>query len=104
MRGAPIASSRTGDLAMPFAPITALRKMNGSQRVLLVLGVAMLLVWGAAWTVSLERNRLVGVKYIRFPIFHFIGVDFLNAYHAANHWFQGGNPYSEPFHDPLNRP
>ena len=91
---------------MTFAPRTALRQMSPGQRLLLVLGVAMLVVWGAAWAVSLGRQpmRLVGQKYLRFHVFDFVGLDFLNAYHAANHWHRGGNPYTEPFNDPLNRP
>ena len=37
------------------------------------------------------------------PAFEHLGIDFANNYQASRHWMTGGNPFREPFGDPLNR-
>ncbi len=89
-------------MASPQLPTPA--KPLPSQRTLLILGVLLLVGWAALWTVSLTRNRLVGGRHTWLPAWEFLGLDFLSNYYAANHWLRGGDPYSEPFNDPLGRP
>jgi hypothetical protein len=73
-------------------------------RILTMVGVALLLAWAAEWTISVQRNRMVGAEHTWVPAFAFLGVDFQSNYFAARHWLAGGDPYTEPFDDPLGRP
>jgi hypothetical protein len=65
--------------------------------------VALLAVWGLWWKSSLRHNRLVDGQHTWVEVYHFLGVDFLNNYRASRHWLAGGDPYCEPFGDPLGR-
>jgi hypothetical protein len=67
-------------------------------------GVVALLLWCAVWASSIQHHRLRGGQWTWFPGFQYLGVDFLSCYQAARHWLDGGNPYREPFGDPLDRP
>lgn len=70
---------------------------------LTIAGLAMLLVWGLAWGTSIHRGRLVGSTRVWICAWDFLGLDFLNNYQASRHWLAGGDPYREPFGDPLAR-
>jgi Glycosyltransferase family 87 len=59
--------------------------------------------WFVYWTDSLKKNQLKKSPVAWFDKYHFLGVDFLHNYHAARHWLNGGNPFTEPFGDPLGR-
>src|SRR5262249_42924914 len=67
------------------------------------VGVALLVVWGLWWKSSLRHNHLVGGHLTWVEVYHYLGVDFLNNYRASRHWLAGGDPYREPFGDPLGR-
>jgi hypothetical protein len=74
------------------------------QTTLTVAGVLLLVAWALVWAVSLQRNHLVGARHTWVQAWQFLGLDFLSNYHAVQHWLAGGNPYREPFGDPLDRP
>src|SRR5947209_5750187 len=81
---------------------------NPTQRNLFVVGVVLLLGWAAVWAVSLKHNTFLGAfgraRHTWVPAWTSLGLDFLNAYHASNHWLQGGDPYTaKQFGDPLDR-
>jgi hypothetical protein len=71
---------------------------------LALAGVVLLGVHGWWWAASVRENRLVKGHRTWVPAYHFLGVDFLANYLAGRHWWGGGNPYTEGFGDPLNRP
>jgi hypothetical protein len=67
-------------------------------------GLAILLLWGAWWTASLYKKQFILHQWTWVPATNWLGLDFLNNYHAARHWLAGGNPYTEQIDDPMNRP
>ncbi len=71
--------------------------------VLAIVGLALLALWGLWWKSSLRHNRLVHGQHTQVPAFSFLHLDFLHNYHASRHWLAGGDPYVEPFGDPLDR-
>jgi hypothetical protein len=75
-----------------------------SHNRLAIAGVAMLVGLAFWWYASLQQDRLVKGHRTWVPLANWIGVDFLSNYHASRHWLAGGDPYTEPFGDPLNRP
>src|SRR5436309_3131397 len=92
---------------MPTSPTTAREPLLSRRRTLAALGVVLLLGWAFVWGLSVQRDRLAGGQrtWLRdTPVWKFLGLDFLSNYHAARHWLAGGNPYVEPFGDPLGRP
>jgi hypothetical protein len=70
---------------------------------LAIVGVAILAVWGSWWVGGLKRGELKRSPGQWFYRYHFLGLDFLHNYHATRHWLGGGDPYREPFGDPLDR-
>jgi hypothetical protein len=80
------------------------RKAAPTQRTLFLIGAVLLVLWAALWGDSLAQNRLRGARHTWVPAWTALGLDFLNVYHAANHWLHGGDPYTEPFNDPIDRP
>ena len=68
------------------------------------VGVVLLGAWAAWWLASLAHGRLLGGSSTWIPAHDVLGIDLLGPYHAARHWLGGGNPYREPFGDPLGRP
>jgi hypothetical protein len=74
-----------------------------ARTALVVLGLVLLVGWAHWWQANLRKNRLARPDSVWFGAYHFLGLDFLNNYHAARHWLAGGNPYREPFGDPLGR-
>jgi hypothetical protein len=75
-----------------------------ASRASAILGVILILLFCAWWTWSLKKNQLVAGRHTWVPYQPFLGLDFLNNYHAARHWQQGGNPYTEKIGDPMDRP
>jgi Glycosyltransferase family 87 len=65
----------------------------------------LLLVWLAWWFANLVADHFVGGSKTWIPRYHFLAVDFLHNYHAVQAWWNGGNPYLEPFNptDPSDR-
>lgn len=74
------------------------------RKALAVAGLLLLVAWSVYWSCSLYRGRVIGAHRAWLPGWEFVGLDFLNNYHATRHWQNGGNPYSnEDFGDPLQR-
>lgn len=68
-----------------------------------ITGLCLLAVWAAWWAGSLHANYLLFGNRTWIPTFDYLGIDFLGNYYPARHWAGGGNPYVEPFGDPLGR-
>jgi hypothetical protein len=66
-------------------------------------GVALLVVWGIWWASSLQHHKLRLGRHTWVEAYSFLGLDFLHNYRASRHWLAGGDPYREPFGDPLAR-
>ena len=73
------------------------------RTVLIVLGIVLLVLLSVWWVASVRKNRLLGGGRTWTPAFASLGVDFFSNYYASRHWLAGGNPYVEPYGDPLNR-
>ena len=71
---------------------------------LIVASLALLAFWCYWWKLSFEKDHLAGAPRTWIPRANWLGVDFQSNYHAARYWLAGGNPYKEPYGDPLNRP
>jgi hypothetical protein len=54
--------------------------------------------------VSLAKDHLAGRYQTWTPRWTTLGLDFQQNYLAARHWLDGGDPYKQPYGDPLNRP
>src|SRR5438067_1318555 len=87
-----------------LATWTRCRRFLNWETALGVAGAAALVLWCAVWASSIQHHRLRGGQWTWFPGFQYLGVDFLSGYQAARHWLDGGDPYREPFGDPLDRP
>ncbi len=71
---------------------------------LALAGLLLLAAWSVYWGCSLYQGHALGTRWTWQPGWPFVGLDFLNNYHATRHWQNGGNPYSnEDFGDPLQR-
>lgn len=81
----------------------ACSRLTRPASLLALVGVAVLTWWGSWWVGNFNRNKLQKSPPAWFPRFDYLGVDFLHNYRAARHWLTGGDPYREPFGDPLNR-
>lgn len=92
-----------GKAANP-SPHGLLQKLSRQRILLTVAGLVLLVLYGAWWAYSISQDRLVGGKRTWLPVYDFLGVDFLGPYQATRHWLAGGNPYQEPFDDPISRP
>jgi hypothetical protein len=66
------------------------------------IGWSLILVWGSLWYRSHQANHLT-LPRPAFYAFEYLGVDFYSSYYATRHWFRGGDPYTEPYDDPLDR-
>jgi hypothetical protein len=66
------------------------------------LGLLLLVFVAYWWTTSIQIDRLRGGQRV-WQVWQFLGLDFLNNYHATRHWQNGGDPFREPFGDPLSR-
>ena len=53
---------------------------------------------------SLRANHMLAAEKTWIPAYGFLGVDFQSNWCAVRHWVHGGDPYVEPFDDPLGRP
>jgi hypothetical protein len=74
-------------------PGAASARTASRHRYLTVVGLLLLALWSVLCIKSLTDNRLVlGTKTWVDP-WSFLGLDFLNNYHAARQWFAGGDPY-----------
>ncbi len=71
---------------------------------LAAVGTILLLLWGVWGLASLSEGRLVAGESTWVPAHESLGVDLLGPFRAARHRLVGGNPYREPFDDPLGRP
>src|SRR5438105_7977423 len=87
-----------------LATWTRCRRFLNWETALGVAGALALVLWCAVWASSIQHHRLRGGQWTWFPGFQYLGVDFLSGYQAARHWLDGGDPYREPFGDPLDRP
>jgi hypothetical protein len=67
------------------------------------VAAALLSLWGAWWTKNLHRNRLLAAQHTQVPAWRFLALDFLNNYHGVRLWLAGGDPYHDPFPDPVGR-
>ena len=78
--------------AVPFPPTghTATRAKLG------LLGLALLVVWGAWWAYSFHKGNLAGGRFTWIPAFYGLGIDFQSTYYASRLWVAGGNPYRRP--------
>ena len=107
-----VASTPTPSSSAPESPSRALWFVGGFQSLrtasrtsafLGLVGIAVLVLWGSWWVSSLKKGQLKSSPAAWFERHHFLGLDFLHNYHAARYWVNGGNPYQEPFGDPLGR-
>lgn len=74
------------------------------RRLASVIGWGVLVLWLVWWLACLARGTFLGGEATWIPTQSPLGVDFHGPAQATRHWLQGGNPYNEPFGDPLNRP
>jgi hypothetical protein len=79
---------RTGYLG-PKGPLPS----ANSPGLLHALGLLLLTLWCGWWGWSLYTNRLALGHYTWVDSWPFLGLDFLNNYHASRQWFAGGDPY-----------
>lgn len=77
--------------------------LTRTHTLLALAGVIGLAWWGSWWFQNLRKNHVQHSPAAWFGPFPYLGLDFLHNYHAARHWLAGGNPYREPFGDPLGR-
>jgi hypothetical protein len=63
------------------------------QRFLEALGLVLLALWCGWWCCSLYSNKLALGRYTWVDSWPFLGLDFLNNYHASRQWFAGDDPY-----------
>jgi hypothetical protein len=81
-----------------------MRSLFAPTRIASVLGVLVLIVWAGYWTLSLRADHMIAAEKTWVPAYDFLGLDFRSNWCAVRHWFHGGDPYVEPFDDPLGRP
>lgn len=74
------------------------------RRAAFLLGSLLLVLWATGWAVSLTRGRLLGGERTWVPVHDTLGIDLAGPCQATRHRLAGGNPYREPFGDPLGRP
>jgi len=84
---------------------------SGYPRWTLLVGLALLLTWGAWWFASLRQPapRLlygspIGTtdRFTTIPNWALIGIDFQHNYAGVSTWLRGGNPYRALDNDPMN--
>src|SRR5437868_7096671 len=85
-------------------PDTGPSRWLNSPKLLALAGLVLLVILGFWWKDSLRQNKLAKGHRTWVPPANWLGVDFLSNYYASRHWLAGGDPYTEPFNDPLNRP
>jgi hypothetical protein len=84
-------------------PAVSFARLCRGDTVIALLGVAVLAWWGTWWAKNLQQTHLQKSPAAWFQPYPYIGLDFLHNYYAARHWVGGGDPYHEPFGDPLGR-
>jgi Glycosyltransferase family 87 len=81
-----------------------MRPVVTPARIASAVSVLVLVGWACWWTLSLRENRMIAAETTWVPAHTFLGVDFQSNYFAVRCWLRGGDPYVEPFDDPLGRP
>jgi hypothetical protein len=81
-----------------------MRPILTPTRIATGLGALVLVLWTGYWALSLCENRMIAAEKMWVPAHEFLGVDFQSNYFAVRCWLRGGDPYVEPFDDPLGRP
>lgn len=79
------------------------KRATRMHTLLALIGVVVLGFWASWWVRSYQKNQLRPSPQAWFARFPFLGLDFLHNYWAVRHWLAGGDPYHEPFGDPLGR-
>ena len=97
-----VAPDARDSLTLP-TPAAAWRWATRAHTLLAVAGLIVLGFWAAGWKRSYDPNVLGKSPQVWFEPYRFLGLDFLHNYFAARHWLAGGNPYREPFGDPIGR-
>lgn len=90
-------------LVARLSPRTWIAPASSKQAIWALAGFALVVMWALWWASSLRHNKLLKGHRFWLPAYQTLGIDFANNYHAARHWLAGGNPYDEPFGDPLDR-
>lgn len=81
--------------------IEGLNRVLTWRAVMTVAGIGLLVGWGLWWSSSMQRDKLRAGRFMWFPPYTFLGIDFLHNYYAANHWLRGGDPYEGLFGAPI---
>lgn len=89
-----------GMLSRIHAAWTTLTRLHW---VLTFVGVAALIWWSTWWFQNVRKLKQQKTPASWYQPFPFIGLDFLHNYQAARFIASGGDPYLEPFGDPLHR-
>ena len=72
--------------------------------VLSAVGVLLLGLWAYHWLASWKQGHLKHSPRPWLNRYEYFGIDFLHNYFAARHWANGGDPFREPFGDPIPPP
>ncbi len=74
---------------------------HSRQRVLGVIGLALLVLWGGWWVKSFRQDRMASGRLTWVPILPLLAGDFrVHIDHVARVWAWGGNPYQQPHGSP----
>ncbi len=85
-------------------PATLSDRLPSRWFVLSAVGVLLLALWAYHWLASWKQNHLKHSPQPWLARYEFFGVDFQHNYFAARYWLNGGNPFREPFGDPVPPP
>lgn len=90
---------------------SASSKFRATRLILLIVGIVLLALWAAIWTISVGKNHLAIGNCTYIPSIPNLGCDLNINYYATRFWIAGGDPYQggflkgiEPFkydHPPL---
>lgn len=85
-------------------PATQPDRLPSRAFVLSAVGVLLLALWAFHWLASWKQNHLKHSPKPWLSRYEYFGIDFLHNYFAARHWANGGDPFREPFGDPIPPP